>query len=81
MAKKIRSLWRLLLGSFITLLGFAACKCSKRVQKADDIEELYGPPPGIVDKKQPIDMVKPLYGVPPIKVEKIQKIDPPTSHE
>ena len=70
MAKKIRSFWRLMLGSFITLLGFAACKSTKKVQPGDDIIELYGPPPGIIEKQHPIDQVKPLYGVPPIRVEK-----------
>ena len=70
MSKKIRSVWRLLLGSLITLLGFAACKTAKKVQKGDDTVELYGPPPGIVEK-QPIDRVRVLYGVPPIKVEKV----------
>lgn len=81
MAKKIRSAWRLILGSLITLLGFAACKTAKKVQKGDDTIELYGPPPGIVDKQNPIERVRVLYGVPPIKVEKVQKIDPPTSLE
>ena len=71
MAKKIRSVWRLLLGSLITLLGFAACKSSKKLQKEDDIIELYGPPPGVVDKQRPIDRIKALYGVPPVKMEKV----------
>ena len=81
MARKIRSVWRLILGSLITLLGFAACKTAKIIQKGDGTVELYGPPPGIVDKKQPIDRVRVLYGGPPIKVEKVQKVDPPTSLE
>lgn len=80
MAKKIRSVWRLLLGSFITLLGFAACKTTKKAQSGDETLKLYGPPPVVVDdvvelygpkpiivEKEPIDQVKPLYGVPPIK--------------
>ena len=81
MARKIRSFWRLMLGSLITLLGFAACKTAKKFQKGDGTVELYGPPPGIVDKKQPIDRVRVLYGGPPVKVEKVQKVDPPTSLE
>ena len=84
MAKKIRSVWRLLLGSFITLLGFAACKTTKKAQSGDETLKLYGPPPVVVDdvvelygpkpiivEKEPIDQVKPLYGVPPIKIEKV----------
>ena len=71
MAKKIRSLWRLLLGSLITLLGFTACKSSKKMQKGDDTIELYGPPPGVVDKQTPVDRMKLLYGVPPIRVERM----------
>jgi len=70
MAKKIRSLWRLLLGSLITFLGFTACKSTKKMQKEDDMLELYGPPPGVVDKQTPVDRVRLLYGVPPIRVEK-----------
>lgn len=81
MARKIRSVWRLILGSLITLLGFAACKTAKKIQKEDGTVELYGPPPGVVDKKQPIDRVRVLYGGPPVKVEKVQKVDPPTSLE
>lgn len=68
MGKKIRSFWRLMLGSLITLLGFTACKTTKKVQKSDGTIELYGPPPGVVDKKQPVDRVRVLYGVPPIRV-------------
>ena len=74
MAKKIRSFWRLMLGSLITLLGFAACKTTKKVLKEDDIEELYGPPPGVVDRQTPIDRVRVLYGVPPVKVEKKEEL-------
>ena len=73
MARKIRSLWHLLLGSLITLLGFAACKTTKKVQQTDDIEELYGPPPGIVEKQTPIDRVRVLYGGPPVKVQKMEE--------
>ena len=76
MAKKIRSVWRLLLGSLITLLGFTACKTTKKVQKGDDIEELYGPPPGVINERQPIDKVRVLYGVPPIKV-----VEEPKNHK
>ena len=70
MAKKIRSAWRLLLGSLITLLGFAACKTTKQAQKGDDTIELYGPPPTIVDKQAPIERMKLLYGVPAVMKEK-----------
>ena len=73
MAHKIHSFWRLLLGSLITLLGFAACKTSKKAQQGDDILELYAPPPAPLVEKQPIDPIKPLYGVPPIKVERISE--------
>ena len=69
MAKKIHTVWRLLLGSFITLLGFTACKTSKKVQQGDGTLVLYGPPPVQVEK-EPIDKIKLLYGVPPIKIEK-----------
>jgi hypothetical protein len=69
MAKKIHTVWRLLLGSFITLLGFTACKTSKKAQQGDGTLVLYGPPPVQVEK-EPIDKVRLLYGVPPIKVEK-----------
>ena len=68
MAKKIHTFWRLLLGSLITLLGFAACKTSKKAQLGDETLELYGPPPIKVEKQKPIDMLKPLYGVPPVQV-------------
>ena len=84
MAKKIHSFWRLLLGSFITLLGFTACKTSKKAQQGDETLKLYGPPPVVVDdvielygprpiigERQPIDQVKPLYGVPPVKREEM----------
>jgi hypothetical protein len=88
MAKKIRSFWRLLLGSLITLLGFAACKSAKKMQKGDDTTVLYGPPPGVIidkvvelyaprpeviEKKEPIDRMRLLYGVPPVKVKKDSK--------
>ena len=33
MSKKIHSLWRIILSSIITLLGFTACKTTKKVQK------------------------------------------------
>ena len=68
MGKKIRSFWCLMLGSLITLLGFAACKTTKKVQKSDGTVELYGPPPGVVDKKKSVDRVWVLYAVPPIRV-------------
>ncbi|MBR5051824.1 MAG: hypothetical protein IKW91_01205 [Bacteroidaceae bacterium] len=73
MAKKIRSVWQLLLGSLITLLGFAACKSSKKAQQGDGTLVLYGPPPVQVEK-EPIDKVRLLYGVPPIKVEKVPEV-------
>ncbi|MBQ7461155.1 MAG: hypothetical protein IJS63_02710 [Bacteroidaceae bacterium] len=73
MAKKIHSFWRLLLGSFITLLGFAACKTTKKMQQGDDIEELYGPPPVKVDK-HPIDRAVALYGGPPVRVVREQQV-------
>lgn len=68
MAKKIHSFWRLLLGSLITLLGFTACKTSKKAQQEDSAVVLYGPPPAKVDKQQ-VDRIRLLYGVPPIRVE------------
>lgn len=71
MAKRIHSIWRLLLGSVITMLGFAACKSTKKLQKSDEMIALYGPPPAAVKERQPIDRVRVLYGVPPIKVERM----------
>ena len=71
MSKKIHSFWRLLLGSLITLLGFTACKTSKKVQQ-DDIEELYGPPTVKVDKHA-LDGVIALYGGPSVRVVREQK--------
>jgi hypothetical protein len=87
MARKIHSYWRLLLGSLITLLGFAACKTTKKVQTGSDTEKLYGPPPVIVTKQA--DDVVELYAAPPVLVEEQQPIDkvkplygpPPASKE
>ena len=73
MSKKIRSIWRLALGSLITLLGFAACKTAKKAQQENVPVVLYGPPPVQVEKQQPIDQVKLLYGVPPVMVERISQ--------
>lgn len=67
MTKKIHSFWRFLLSTIITLLGFTACKTTKKVQKEDGMMLLYGPPPGVVAERQPIDETMPLYGVPPTK--------------
>lgn len=69
MSKKISSFWRLLLGSLITMLGFAACKTTKDVSQKDETAKLYGPPPTIINQK-PIDQLKPLYGVPPVRIER-----------
>ena len=44
MTKKIHSLWRIILSSIITLLGFTACKTTKKVQKEYSMMLLYGPP-------------------------------------
>lgn len=52
MAKKIHSFWRIILSSIITLLGFTACKTTKKVQKEDSMMILYGPPPGAIVEKQ-----------------------------
>ncbi len=71
MSKKIHSFWRLALGSFITLLGFAACKTTKKAQQGKELEVLYGAPPTKVEKLTPIDQVKPLYAVPPVRVERV----------
>ncbi|MBO4550075.1 MAG: hypothetical protein J5733_05035 [Bacteroidaceae bacterium] len=68
MSKKIRSFWRLALGSLITLLGFTACKTTKKAQRGDDVVELYAPPPGVIEKQTPIDKVRVLYAVPPVRV-------------
>lgn len=73
MAKKIRSVWQLMLGSLIALLGFAACKTAKKAQQNDERLLYYGPPPTFIDK-QPIDRVIALYGVPPVKVERVPEI-------
>ena len=69
MSKKITSFWRLLLGSFITLLGFAACKTSKKAQQGAEAVVLYGAPPVEVEELKPIDTEK-LYGPPPVRVDK-----------
>lgn len=74
MAKKVRSVWRLLLGSFITLLGFAACKTAKKAQRGEELEVLYGAPPVTIDRQKPIDVVKPLYAVPPVRVERVPEL-------
>jgi len=71
MSRKVRSVWRLLLGSFITLLGFAACKTVKKAQRGEEPEVLYGAPPVTIDRQKPIDVLKPLYGVPPIRMERV----------
>ena len=74
MSKKILSFWRLLLGSFLTLLGFGSCKTSKPVQPKNEPVVLYGPPPpSVIEKQRPIDEMRLLYGVPPVKVEKPKK--------
>lgn len=84
MTKKIHSFWRFLLGSLITLLGFAACKTSKKVQQGSDTEKLYGPPvqmtrgdsinagllPPPEQKVKPADVMKLVYGPPPVKRKK-----------
>lgn len=71
MAKKINHVWRLLLGSLITILGFTACKTTRKMQKRNDAVVLYGPPPAAISKQQPVDQIRALYGVPPVKVEKM----------
>ncbi len=74
MSKKILSFWRLLLGSFITLLGFGSCKTSKSVPPKNEPVVLYGPPPpSVIEKQRPIDEMRLLYGVPPVKVEKLKE--------
>ena len=70
MAKNIHTFWRLVLGSFITLLGFAACKTTKKAQQEREAIVLYGAPPTKVEKLTPIDQVKPLYAVPAVRIEK-----------
>ena len=40
MAKRITTFWRLLLGTVITLLGFTACKTSRKAQKGNDMRAL-----------------------------------------
>lgn len=71
MAKKIISVWRILLGSLITLLGFTACKTSKKAQQEDSAVVLYGPPPAKVEKPYPGGEMRLLYGVPPVRIEKM----------
>ncbi len=77
MAKKINNVWRLLLGSFITLLGFGSCKTTKNVQQEEEQLVLYGPPPAEVIEKQeqePVDRIRLLYGVPPVRrTEKVSE--------
>ena len=83
MAKRIYSFWNLLLGSLIALLGFGACKTTR---KAQDTTKLYGPPPTnitdpaivlygappakIIEKKDSVKEMKLLYGAPPVRIEK-----------
>ena len=74
MAKKIYSVWRLLLGSLIALLGFAACKTTKKTQQEKEAIVLYGAPPAKIDK-QTLDPIRLLYGVPPVKVEKAPELN------
>lgn len=74
MSRKIHSFWRLLLGSLITVLGFAACKTAKKAQQGGEREKLYGPPPASLDKRNPVDRMRLLYGVPPVRVEKVPEI-------
>ena len=73
MVKRIHSFWRILLGSLITLLGFAACKTAKKVQQGDDTTKLYGPPPVII-VEQGDDVVE-LYAARPVLIEKQKRID------
>jgi len=75
MAKKFNSVWRLLLGSFITLLGFGSCKTAKNAQPEDDMMVLYGAPPEIIEEAKPIkqEPIKLLYGAPPVRIEKVQE--------
>jgi len=72
MSKKFYSFWNLLLGSFITLLGFTACKTTKKVQAPDEDLVLYGPPPPptVIEKPKPDEPIKLLYGAPPVKAPK-----------
>ena len=49
MKKKFYKVSNLLLGSFITMLGLGACKCSKNL---DNIEAVYGPPPGYIEEME-----------------------------
>ncbi len=76
MAKKFNSVWRLLLGSFITLLGFGSCKTAKNVQQPKDDVVLYGAPPVKIEKQEPpvqVERQDPgkvmrlLYGPPPVR--------------
>jgi hypothetical protein len=75
MAKKFYSFWNLLLGSFITLLGFGSCKTAKNVQQAEEQLVLYGPPPAeVIEKEEPVDRIRLLNGVPPVRrMEKVQE--------
>ncbi|MBQ7461154.1 MAG: hypothetical protein IJS63_02705 [Bacteroidaceae bacterium] len=85
MTKKFYSAANLLLTSFIALMGFAACKTSRKVQQGSDTEKLYGPPPvqmtradsiqaGLIpppeQKVKPADVMKLVYGPPPVRKEK-----------
>ncbi len=81
MSHKIRSLWRLLLGSLITILGFTACKTSQKAQKEtppkaqkeNDVKLLYGPRPTFDDTSFTIVRERLLYGPPPVKVVQQQE--------
>ena len=78
MSKRFNSVWRLLLGSFITMLGFGSCKTAKQTAKQAPQEKetlvLYGPPPpSVVERQKAVDEMRLLYGAPPIKVEREKK--------
>ncbi len=73
MTQRIRSCWRLLLGSLITLLGFTACKTTKKTQAEGEQLVLYGPPPPKVERLNPGQEMRLLYGVPPVRIEKAEE--------
>lgn len=74
MSKRFNSVWRLLLGSFITMLGFGSCKTAKQAPQEKETLVLYGPPPpSVVERQKAVDEMRLLYGAPPIKVEREKK--------
>jgi len=55
------------------LLGFTACKTTKKTQAEGEQLVLYGPPPPKVERLNPGQEMRLLYGVPPVRIEKAEE--------